>query len=137
MKYAAGYVGTLVVLLAVDLIWLGVVAKPLYSKGIGHLMAEQPNLWAAAAFYVIYPIGLIYFSVAPPNRAPSWSDTLLAAAIFGFIAYATYDLSNLATLKNWPTHLAIIDIVWGAVLSTLAAAGGKAALDWTTTQSLR
>jgi uncharacterized membrane protein len=67
----------------------------------------------------------------------SWSDTLLAAAVFGFIAYATYDLSNLATLKGWPTHLAIIDIVWGTVLSTLAAAGGKAAFDWTAAQALR
>ena len=101
------------------------------------LMAEQPNLWAAAAFYLIYPIGLIYFSVAPRNGALSWSDTLLAAAVFGFIAYATYDLSNLATLKGWPTHLAFIDIVWGTVLSTLAAAGGKAAFDWTAAQALR
>ncbi len=137
IKYAAGYVGTLLVLLVVDLIWLGVIAKPLYSKGIGHLMAEQPNLWAAAAFYLIYPVGLIYFSVAPRNGVLSWSDTLLAAAVFGFIAYATYDLSNLATLKGWPTHLSIIDIVWGTVLSTLAAAGGKAAFDWTAAQALR
>ena len=67
IKYAAGYVGTLLVLLVVDLLWLGVIAKPLYSNGIGHLIAEQPNLWAAAAFYLIYPVGLIYFSVAPRN----------------------------------------------------------------------
>jgi uncharacterized membrane protein len=129
-KYFATYAATLLSLLIVDLIWLGVVAKPIYSEGIGHLMAEQPNLWAAAAFYLLYAAGLIYFAIAPPSRALAWKDTLLTAAIFGFVAYATYDLSNLATLRNWPPHLAIIDIAWGTVLSSIAAAAGKASFNW-------
>jgi uncharacterized membrane protein len=130
MKYFTGYVVTLLVLLVVDLIWLGVIAKPLYSKGIGHLMADQPNLWAAAAFYLVYTFGLMYFAVSPPSGAHSWTGTLIAAGIFGLVAYATYDLSNLATLKNWPTYLAVIDIVWGSMLSAIGAAAGKAAFDW-------
>lgn len=129
IKYFTGYVVTLLVLLVVDLIWLGVIAKPLYSKGIGHLMAEQPNLWAATAFYLFYTFGLMYFAVSPPSGVQSWRDTLLAAGIFGFVAYATYDLSNLSTLRNWPTHLAVIDIIWGSILSAISAAAGKAAFD--------
>ncbi len=130
IKYLAGYMSTLVVLLAIDLIWLGIVAKSVYSRGIGHLMAEQPNLMAATVFYLAYAFGLMYFAVAPPSGARLWKNALLAAAVFGFVAYCTYDLSNLATLKNWPMNIAVIDILWGTVLSTVAAATGKIVFDW-------
>lgn len=130
MKYFVGYTCALMVLLVVDLIWLGVIAKPMYSKGIGHLMAEQPNLWAASVFYLIYTFGLMYFSIAPPSGDTAWPASLLAAATFGFVAYSTYDLSNLATLKGWPVHLVFVDIAWGSLVSTVAAAAGKVSFHW-------
>ncbi|MBC7918621.1 MAG: DUF2177 family protein [Rhodoferax sp.] len=129
-KYAAGYIAAAVVMLAIDMVWLGVVAKPMYQKGIGHLMAEQPMLGAAIAFYLIYPLGLIVFAVAPQGADPAWGKTILMGALFGFFAYATYDLTNLATLKNWPISLAVIDIAWGSAISAVSAAAAKAAWNW-------
>lgn len=125
IKYCAAYATTALVMIALDLLWLGVIAKPLYQQGIGHLMADRPNLVAALLFYVIFPVGLMIFAVAPHVSATGWSETLLAAALFGFMAYATYDLSNLATLKGWPVGLAFIDIAWGTAVSTASVAAGK------------
>ena len=129
IKYCAAYATTALVMIALDLLWLGVIAKPLYQQGIGHLMADRPNLVAALLFYVIFPVGLIIFAVAPHASAAGWSETLLAAALFGFMAYATYDLSNLATLKGWPVGLAFIDIAWGTGVSTTSVAAGKFVLN--------
>ena len=108
-----------------DGVWLGLVAQPLYARGIGHLMAEQPALGPALAFYIVYPLGLLRFAVQPMLARPGWREPLLTAAAFGFFAYATYDLSNWATLKDWPASLAIMDMAWGALASTLAAAAGR------------
>jgi uncharacterized membrane protein len=131
-KYAAGYIAAAAVMIAIDMLWLGVVAKTMYQQGIGHLMAEQPQLWAAIAFYVTYPLGLMIFAVAPQADDTAWARTICLGALFGFFAYATYDLSNLATLKNWPVSLTMIDIAWGAALSAASAGAAKAALNWAT-----
>jgi uncharacterized membrane protein len=131
-KYLAAYGGTAVVLLALDALWLGVIAKPLYQQGIGHLMAAAPNIPVALAFYLLFPVGLLVFAVAPLTAPHSWTTTLTMAALFGFFTYATYDLSNWATLKDWPWQLSLIDIAWGSFLSAASAAGGKVALDWAT-----
>lgn len=125
-KYLTTYGATLVVMLLIDLLWLGVIAKPLYQQGIGHLMAEKPNLVAAAFFYLLYPVGIVIFAIAPDAASASWLKTFTAGALFGFFAYATYDLTNLATLKNWPVSLALIDIAWGSFISGLSALAGKA-----------
>jgi uncharacterized membrane protein len=117
------YVVVLVALLVIDLPWLGLVAQPLYQKGIGHLMAPAFNLPAAVAFYLIYAAGLLYFAVLGTKGA---RQAAVRGALFGFVAYATYDLTNLATLRDWPVWLAVVDMVWGAVLSGLAAAAGRA-----------
>ncbi len=122
----AAYVATLLTMLLLDGLWLGLIARPLYQQGIGHLMAERPNLFAAGTFYLLYPVGLMVFALLPNAADPAWRATLLAAALFGFFAYATYDLSNLATLRQWPLGLSLIDIVWGTLASTAAAATGKA-----------
>jgi uncharacterized membrane protein len=127
-KYLAGYAATLVVMLVLDMLWLGVVAKAIYRDGIGHLMADNPNLAAAVAFYLIYAAGLVIFVVAPYAEESPWGRTLVMGALFGLCAYATYDLSNLATLKNWPVALTLIDLCWGAAISTVAAGAGKAAM---------
>ena len=122
-KLAAG-LSAVVVMLLLDALWLGVVARPLYQQGLGPLMAETPVWWAAALFYAVYGLGLLRFAIAPSPgvRAAAWSG-----AAFGLVAYATYDLSNLATLRGWPTSLAFIDIAWGSAISAAAAATGRLA----------
>jgi uncharacterized membrane protein len=129
-KHLAGYLAALFVIVALDMLWLGLIAKAMYQQAIGHLMAEQPRLLAALAFYVLYPAGLMIFAVMPYAEDPSWVKAVSTGALFGFFAYATYDLSNLATLKNWPVGLTLTDMAWGALLSAAAAAAGKAAWSW-------
>ena len=136
-KYLASYAATASALLVIDMIWLGVIARPMYRAGIGHLMAESPHLGAAGAFYLMYPIGLMVFAVLPTASALApfvgatspWASAVVAGALFGLFAYATYDLTNLATLKNWPLQLSLIDIAWGMFASALATAAGRWALD--------
>lgn len=127
-KYLAAYLATIVVLLVLDGLWLGLLAMPLYQQGIGHLMAAQPNFVAAVAFYLVYAAGLLVFAVVPRAAQPGWRSTALAAAFFGCVAYATYDLSNLATLRDWPVGLSLLDILWGSLLSAAAATAGKRVL---------
>lgn len=129
IKFLAAYGATAVTLVLLDVLWLGVIAKPAYQEGIGHLMAARPNLVAAALFYTLYPAGVVLFAVAPDGVSLGWQKTFMTAALFGFFAYATYDLTNLATLKDWPAGLAALDIAWGALITALAALAGKAALD--------
>jgi len=120
----------MIVMVGLDLLWLGVIAKPLYLQGIGHLMADKPNVAAAVLFYALFGLGLVVFAVLPAGPALGWGRTMAMAALFGFFAYATYDLTNLATLKQWPIGLSLLDISWGACVSVAAAAGGKALMDW-------
>jgi uncharacterized membrane protein len=112
-------------MLLLDLVWLGLIARPLYAAGIGHLMADKPNWAAASLFYGVYALGLLWFTVRPFDAAAGWQTPLLTAAAFGFFAYATYDLSNLATLKDWPWSVAITDMAWGSLASALAATAGR------------
>jgi uncharacterized membrane protein len=109
-------------LAALDFLWLGVLAKGLYRDGIGHLMAPMPNWGAAAAFYLLYPIGLLVFAVLPAGG--DWLRTLLLGALFGAFCYGTYDLSNLAVLRDWPLPLTLVDIAWGALVSAVGASAG-------------
>ena len=122
------FAATATVMVALDLLWLGLIARPLYQQGIGHLMAERPIVPVAALFYAVYTLGLVVFAVAPQTAETRWAVVLGSAALFGFVAYATYDLTNLATLKGWPVGLTVIDMAWGTVLSVLSAAAGRAAL---------
>ena len=126
-KHFAAYAATALVLLMLDVLWISGLAQSLYQEGIGHLMAEQPRLGVAALFYALYPVGLLVFVVAPRGVTDGWSVTLVHAALFGLVAYATYDLTNLATLKGWPVGLAILDMAWGCVASCAASAAGKLA----------
>jgi len=128
-KFAVSCLASMVTMMALDFAWIGFVARPLYTSGIGHLMAEQPNVAAALLFYVVFSIGLTIFAVAPGAGTADWRKTLLTAAAFGFFAYATYDLTNLATLRGWPVGLSLLDMAWGCCISAVAAAAGKAVLD--------
>jgi uncharacterized membrane protein len=91
-------------------------------------MAPQPRLGVAALFYLLYPLGIVIFAVAA-RPAGAWQPTLLAGALFGFFAYATYDLTNLATLKGWPLGLSLIDVAWGSLVSAVSAGAGRWAMD--------
>ena len=128
-KYLIGYAAAFFTMVLIDLLWLGVIAKPLYQRGIGHLMADSPNMTAAALFYIMYPIGLIIFAVLPNAAKGNWVAVATSAALFGFFVYATYDLTNLATLKNWPVSLSVIDVAWGTFVSAVAAVAARAAMD--------
>jgi uncharacterized membrane protein len=128
-KYIFAYLAAAGVMLALDMLWLGVIAKPMYQQAIGHLMADQPNVWAAGAFYVLYAAGLLVFAVTPYAADAPWGKTLAMGALFGFFAYATYDLSNLATLKQWPLRLTLLDMAWGTALSGASALAARAAMN--------
>jgi uncharacterized membrane protein len=128
-KFLVAYAVTITVMLVLDVLWIGVIAKPLYQQGIGHLMAEQPRLGVAVGFYLMYAVGLVVFAVNQGGSAGDWKSAMLYGALFGFFAYATYDLTNLATLRNWPVSLALIDIAWGTAVSAVCAGAGRFALD--------
>nr|WP_298681804.1 DUF2177 family protein [uncultured Dongia sp.] len=120
-RYLIGYLVILVVYVVIDAVWLSQVAIDLYQEGIGALMAPTPNWIAAGLFYLLYPIGLLVFAIGGQDRT---SQIAARAALFGFMAYMTYDLTNLATLRDWPVGLSIIDMTWGAVLSAISASLG-------------
>jgi len=105
------------VFLAIDMVWLGVLAKDFYREQIGMLMKSDVNWAAAAIFYLIFIAGLVVFVISPAVEKGSWTHALLFGALFGLVCYATYDLTNLAVAKDWPLLVTIVDLVWGAVLA--------------------
>jgi uncharacterized membrane protein len=105
-----------------DYLWLGVIAKKFYRDNLAALLAAKPKLMVAAGFYGLFIVGLLVFVVVPAARAAHPAEQAFRlGALYGFFTYATYDLTNLATLKNWPAKLALVDIAWGAVLSCAVA----------------
>lgn len=118
------YIAMLAVFFAIDMLWLGLVARGFYRKHLGYLMAPATNWTAAVLFYFLFVFGILFFVVLPGMESGSLKVTLLRAALFGLITYATYDLTNLATLKDWPVLLTIVDITWGVVLSVLVSLAG-------------
>ena len=116
--YLKLYVATFVAFLAIDMVWLGLVARTFYRKYIGFIMAPSPNWLAAIIFYLLFIVGILVLVVLPGLELGSLKTTLLRGAIFGLVAYATYDLTNLATLKDWPLIVTVVDMIWGTVLST-------------------
>jgi uncharacterized membrane protein len=121
MIYLYAYLSTLVVFLLCDMAWLGTMANRVYRPTLGDMMLGSPNLPAAVAFYLIYPLGLLIFVVFPSLKSESLGQAALSGALFGFFTYMTYDLTNQATLKNWTLQLSLIDISWGTVLGAISA----------------
>lgn len=119
-----GYLSSACFLLALDALWLTVLMGGTYKELLGPLMLAQPRLGVAALFYVLYSVGLVVFGVLPGIAAQDWRRTAMLSALFGLLAYATYDLSNLATLKGWSATLTVIDIAWGCLLSGGAGSAG-------------
>jgi len=127
-KTVLTYLSILATMVLLDAVWLGGIAQPLYRRGIGHLMAPQPNLLAALAFYLLYAAGIFAFVVGP-RGVGDWPSAAAWGALFGFMAYMTYDLTNLATLRDWPLALALVDTAWGCCATALAAVAGRLATD--------
>jgi uncharacterized membrane protein len=125
LKYLPAYISTIIFMFIVDLIWLSQIAQPLYQAGIGHLMAAEPKLGFAALFYLMYVFGLMWFALRPNAHDKGFKSTFIAGAVFGFFVYASYDLTNLSLLKDWPLKLSLIDMTWGTLLSGTCAAVGK------------
>lgn len=111
------YLITLPVFFAIDMLWLGIIARNFYQTQIGHLLRPSVNWTAAIIFYLMFIAGMIIFVISPALEKGSWTHALIYGALFGLITYATYDLTNLATLKDFPVTVAIVDMIWGAVLS--------------------
>ncbi|TNM62317.1 DUF2177 family protein [Aliirhizobium smilacinae] len=124
MTYALAYIGTVVAFLGLDFLWLGTVATGFYRSRIGSLLLDQPNFVAAGVFYLFYVAGIVYFAVQPALLSGNWTTAAVAGAILGFIAYGTYDMTNLATLKNWSPTVSAVDMAWGTALTSFSAVVG-------------
>jgi uncharacterized membrane protein len=126
-RIAIAYAATLAAFCILDFIWLGFVARGYYQSQIGALLLDKPHWGAAILFYLLYAAGVMVFVVAPALDADSAWRAVRYGALLGLVAYATYDLSNLATLKGWTLPMAVVDVLWGAAVTGLAAAAGFAA----------
>ena len=121
MQYFKRYLVSLAAFFAIDMLWLGLAARSFYQHYLSFLMAPSPNWFVAILFYLLFIAGLLFFVIVPGLKDNSLKTTILKAALFGLITYATYDLTNLATLKDWPALLSIVDMLWGTVLSILVS----------------
>jgi uncharacterized membrane protein len=110
------YFITLPIFLSIDAIWLIFIAKNFYAKHLGFLMKTEVNFVAAALFYLLFVVGLVVFAIQPALERNSWTQALFLGALLGLISYATYDLTNLATIKDWPLIVTVIDMIWGTLL---------------------
>ncbi|NGP17060.1 DUF2177 family protein [Devosia aurantiaca] len=120
----AAYGGAALVFLALDFVWLAIIARRFYQAEIGHLLRDKVNFVPADIFYLVYVAGIVGFAIIPALAAQSWLWAFVAGLALGLVAYGTYDMSNLATLRNWSTKLSIVDMAWGSLLTGLAALSG-------------
>lgn len=121
MTFIKFYIIAFVIFFLIDMLWLGVIAKNLYQTELGHLLAPKFKLIPALLFYLIYIGGLVFFTILPSAEASSITNAIVFGALFGFISYATYDLTNLATLNGWPLKIVFYDLLWGAFISATTA----------------
>lgn len=121
MLYVVGYVSALIVFGAADAAWLSIVGPLLYKPVLGDILLPAVRIGPAIAFYAMYPIGILMFAVLPGVRSASVGMAFMMGALFGAIAYATYDLTNFATLRNWSLQIVIVDVVYGAIATGVAA----------------
>ncbi len=129
-KLIISYLLTAIVFFAVDMAWLGIIAKDLYKKYLSNFLSDKVNWPAAIIFYLLFIIGIFYFAILPAVEKNAVAKAIIAGALFGFFTYATYDLTNLATLKNWPLSIVFIDIIWGSVLTGIVSTAGFYIVKW-------
>ncbi|MGB0573317.1 MAG: DUF2177 family protein [Alphaproteobacteria bacterium] len=123
-KYLATYAATLVLFLFIDGIWLGLVARNFYVQQLGSMLRPTPNFGVAGLFYALYVVGVLVFVIFPALNQGTWVTAAAYGALFGLIAYATYDVTNMATLDGWPVVMSVVDMIWGATLTATVATGG-------------
>ncbi|MGA2287558.1 DUF2177 family protein [Bradyrhizobium sp.] len=127
LRYSIAYVVTGTVFLGADYVWLN-RSIGFYRNSLGDLLADKPNLVAAAVLYLIYFAGIVVFTVMPAFRSDGWVSSLLLGGLLGLVAFATYDLTNLATLSRWPVIVTVVDMVWGTFVTALASLAGLVAI---------
>ncbi len=120
-QYVGIWLLSVPVFFAIDMVWLGLVAKNFYRSNIGHLMSDTVIWPVAISFYLLFLVGLVIFAIAPAIETRSVMHAVLYGALFGFFTYITYDLTNWSTLRDWPAIVALVDIMWGTVLSAAVA----------------
>lgn len=130
MYYLKSYCCTLLCFFAIDMVWLVLVARGFYQKHLGFLLKDNPNWPAAIVFYLLFVFGLLVFVIVPSLDAGSMKKVLVLGCLYGVITYATYDLTNLATVKNWPWIVTVVDMIWGGVLATSVSYLGYLAGKW-------
>jgi uncharacterized membrane protein len=123
-KSALLYGACVVAFFAIDLVWLSTMTARIYKPRLGDLLAEQPKLAVAACFYLLYVVGIVALAVVPGLREGNVIGAVWRGALFGLLAYATYDLTNLATLRGWPWEIAVVDMIWGTTLTAAVSAIG-------------
>lgn len=121
MKIILLYVLSLIIFFVIDFIWLTKIAKDLYQEQIGFLLRDNFQFYPALLFYLLYIVGIVYFAILPAIETNNWSLALFNGCFLGFLCYATYDLTNLATIKNWPVKIVILDILWGTFITGITA----------------
>ena len=119
-----------VIFFAIDMVWLGVIAKKFYRQKLGFILSPEVNWTAAIIFYLIFIGGILFFAVMPALKEESWKIAALNGSVLGLLCYATYDLTNMATLKKWPLVIVIVDMIWGTVLSGSVALLSYLAANW-------
>ncbi|MNV85631.1 hypothetical protein D3C71_1796000 [compost metagenome] len=124
VTHLVAYAATAAVFFAIDFVWLSTVSAGFYRPRLGTLLLEQPNLLIAGLFYLFYVGGIVYFAVAPALAGGGWSKALIAGLVLGFVAYGTYDLTNLSTLRGWSWSVTFVDLAWGTALTGVAAVLG-------------
>ncbi|MEN5364071.1 MULTISPECIES: DUF2177 family protein [Brevundimonas] len=130
IKYVAAYLGAGLTFAAIDFVWLTTMTDRLYKPVLGPIMLDKPDMKAAVAFYLISIAGTVFLAIAPALKEGNWTRAAINGAVLGFVAYATYDLTNQATLAVWQTKLTIIDLIWGTTLTMVSATGGYFAARW-------
>jgi uncharacterized membrane protein len=124
LRYVVGYLGAGLLMAALDAVWLTVANARVYRPTLNPVLAETFRLGPAVLFYLIYLIGVTIFAIAPALREGQWTRATVLGALFGFFCYATYDLTNQATLSVWATRITLIDLTWGTFLTAAAATAG-------------
>ncbi|RYG15316.1 MAG: DUF2177 family protein [Caulobacteraceae bacterium] len=124
LRLIAAYGSSAIAMLALDVVWLTLMGDRLYRPVLGDWMRSRADLGAAGAFYFIFLFGLTFLAVVPALNEQSWSRAAINGAVFGFVAYATYDLTNQATLTRWSLHITLIDMAWGTFISVVTALAG-------------
>ncbi|MEO8756265.1 MAG: DUF2177 family protein [Devosia sp.] len=130
MRFVVAYIVTAIVFLGLDFLWLTQVALGMYRRELGTLLLDNPNLLVAGLFYLLFVLGIVLLAINPALNGGGWVTALWMGAVLGLVAYGTYDITNLSTLKNWSLTITLVDLAWGTALTAVSAAVGTLVVTW-------